>query len=188
MNFNERLVDYIAYGLKTYSTVEDKLFIDLVATLDSSVKVMCRKTLMKEISNRAIDDSERTKSMLKDAKYVATSSDIWSCSRHGYLGVVATAIMPNYKRVNRALACRHFENPHSGERIAELLIDVHDSNDLALPKLVGSISDNGGNIVKAFNIAGIDSKEERRDVVGDNLVDLLDELETIENALPSHQR
>lgn len=42
-------------------------------------------------------------------------------------GLFATTMLPNYKRSNRAIACRHFENPHEGERIASLLIGVRQS-------------------------------------------------------------
>lgn len=187
-NFNERLVDFIVYSLKPYNTVEDKYFIDLVHSLDNNVNVISRKKLMSEISKRAQADKDQTVFMLREAKYVATSADIWSCSRHGYMGVTITAILPSFKRVSRAIACRHFENPHSGARIASLLLDVHEESSLGPPRLVASVTDNGSNIVSAHDIAGIDTIEDRDRFTDPNIVELLKELNELDKALPSHFR
>lgn len=93
------------------------------------------------------------------------------------MGVTATAILPSFERVSRAIACKHFKNPHSGSRIAELIADVHEAHGLA-ENLVGTITDNGGNIVKAFKIASVDTRDE----------DLEDEFAALADTLPSHQR
>lgn len=187
-NFNEAVTSYVVNSLRPYSTVEDKYFRDVIHTLDSNIKVMSRRNLMTTIAERAQADKDHTKFLLRDAKYVATSADIWSCSRHGYLGVIVTAILPSYKRVSRAIACRHFKNPHDGERIANLLIEIHEECEFEPPRLVSSVTDNGANIVKAFDLFGVDSIEERKRLVGSNIAALLEELESIDQYLPSHHR
>lgn len=150
----------------------------MFAVLDPNVKVMNRKKLMSAVSLKAQKDHDDTVAMLAKSKYVATSADIWSCSNHGYMGMIATTINANFERVSRAIACKHFPNPHSGQRVAEIIIDVHQSYDLELSKLVGTITDNGGNLVKAFGIGAVDS----------NIQYLLQELDELSNTLPKHQR
>lgn len=177
-NFNEALVDYVALSLKPYTTVEDVRFKTLVKTLDPSIKVMGRKVLMGKITNKSDLDQQKSTSLFADAKYVGTAADIWSCSRHGYMGMVATTITPSFQRVTRAIACKHFENPHSGSRIAELIADVHEDKNLGLEKLTGCAIDNGANIVKAFNIGEVDS----------SFKNLLAELDHLVDTLPKHNR
>lgn len=177
-NFNEALQRFVVYGMKTYSTVDDPYFEDMIATLDPRVKVMSRQTLMRRISTMAEKDHEKTKAMLKEAKYVGTGADIWSCSQHGYMGVTATFLLPSFVRVNRALACEHFKNPHNGPRIAQLISGVHERYDLEPPQLVGSVTDNGPNVVSAFTIGSVDSQV---DPIQAELMELAD-------TLPSHQR
>lgn len=177
-NFDEALLEYVTFTLKPYSTVEDPYFMKMITILDPSVKIMTRKTLMRRIAKMAEDDHENSTAVLAKGKYIATGADIWSCAKHGYLGVTATTILPSFERVNRAIACKHFKNPHNGPRIAELIGEVHDEHGLATPKLRGTVTDNEGNIVNAFNIASVDTE----------LVELKDELLDLVNTLPSHQR
>lgn len=178
MNFDEAVFEYVVFNLRPYSTVNNPQFRRMFAIADPSLKVMSQQKLDGIISSRAQSDREQTITLLKHAKYVATSADMWSCSKHGYMGMTATTILPTYQRVNRAISCKHFENPHTGERIAELIAETHESFDLFVPKLVGSITDNEFSIVKAFNIGSVDA----------NVKALLDELAHLTDTLPPHNR
>lgn len=168
----------MAFNLRPFNTVDNKEFRHLISVLDPTAKVMGRKKFMGHLSSKASMDRQGTFDMFKDAKYIATSADIWSCSNHGYMGMTATTILSNFERMSRAIACKHFVNPHTGARIAGIIGEVHQSYGLDLLQLVGTITDNGGNMVKAFGIAAIDA----------NVVLLLEELEGLYETLPKHQR
>lgn len=177
-NFEEAVTDYIVYNLRPYNTVDNKEFRHLVALLDPTMKLMGRTKLMRTVQARAQKDRQVTIETFRNAKYVATSADVWSCTKHGYIGMTASTILPTFERVSRAIACKHFKNPHSGEKIAEIIADVHQSLELELTQLVGTITDNGGNIVKAFNIGAVDS----------NIKFVIQELINLSKTLPKHQR
>lgn len=63
-------------------------------------------------------------------------------------------------RVSAALACKRFEGTHSHDRVADMLADVYTEFDLDTQKVVGTVTDNGSNFVKAFKEFGIDSQSE----------------------------
>lgn len=173
------MTDYIIYNLRPFNTVEKPEFRRMVAVLDPAIKIMARRQFMGELGSRASKDRKGTLEMFNNSKYVATAADIWSCSHHGYMGMTASTIDPTtYKRISRAIACKHFENPHSGKRIAELICEVHTTLGLDLDMLVGTITDRGANIIKAFKIGAIDS----------NVQYLLEELADLKNTLPKHQK
>lgn len=177
-NFDESVFEYVVYNLRPYSTVVNPQFRRMFKVANPSIKVMGHNKLDNMISSRAQRDREQTIKLFNGVKYVATSADMWSCSKHGYMGMTATAILPTYKRVNRAISCEHFQNPHTGPRIAELIARKHESLDLVPPKLVGTVTDNGQNIVNAFDMGSIDS----------NVKTLLDELAHLVDTLPNHNR
>lgn len=61
-----------------------------------------------------------------------------------------------WERKSAALACRRFSGTHSFENIANLLSGICDEFNLPVEKIVGSVTDNGSNFVKAFREFGID--------------------------------
>lgn len=185
-NVDEALIEYISKSLKPYSTVEDPNFIKLVKVIDPSIKVMGRKNVIQGIAAHFNKCQEYSRNIFDQAQFVATAADIWSCSRHGYMGVTATVLTQNFERINRAIACKHFKNPHDGERIAEIISNIHDSFGLVYPRLCGTITDNGRNIVRAFNLAGIINEDEA--TLDDPVNALVEELQDIKVHLPTHQR
>lgn len=182
------MIDYISKSLKPYSTVEDPNFIKLLKVIDPTIEVMSRKAVMEGIAVKYKNCQDSTREIFDKAQFVATAADIWSCSRHGYMGVTATMLTPNFERVNRAIACKHFKNPHDGPSIAEMISNIHDSFGLLHPKLCGTVTDNGRNIVRAFNLAGIDSQVNLQDHLDAQVITLMEELRELNINLPAHQR
>lgn len=61
-----------------------------------------------------------------------------------------TCIDGQYRRHNRAIACQHFKNPHSSQRIRELVHKVYNEIIPAHCEIVGTVTDNGSNMLGAF--------------------------------------
>lgn len=207
--FDERVIDFVVHGMKPFSVVDDDSFVNLFK-FDPDIKVMSRRTLMRQISTRTKEDREETVSLLASVKYAATMTDIWSTKHHGFLGVSGHWLDHDFKRHSRVLACPHFKNPHSGDRIAKKLGKVHDTYGLRGENLVASTTDNAKNMIKAFEDFGVklipdpdeseaeessdDESDEESNVHEAGLetdeadVQVEDENDMIEVELPAHQR
>lgn len=126
----------------------------------SAITVMSRRTLMKRIAARMSQDHSETLVELAKTDYVSTMTDVWSTKHHSYLGVSAHWLDENLQRRSRVLACPHFRNPHSGERIASSLQAIHDGHELGGDKLVSTTTDNASNMVNAFVYYGVVLEED----------------------------
>ncbi|CAB0037538.1 unnamed protein product [Trichogramma brassicae] len=59
------------------------------------------------------------------------------------------------ERKSAALACRRFQGTHSFDRVSEILFNINDDYDLlANDKIIGTVTNNCSNFVKAFNTFG----------------------------------
>lgn len=54
------------------------------------------------------------------------------------------------ERESAALSCRHFSSPHTYNRIAELLEEIHTEYRLTTDTIVAPVTDNASNFAKAF--------------------------------------
>lgn len=63
------------------------------------------------------------------------------------------------KRKSVAIACKRFEGPHTSERIATLLDEIHQNFELNPEKLTSTVTDNASNFAKAFKVYGIDADQ-----------------------------
>lgn len=180
-NFEQDLANYVVYAIKPFSTPDDEYFKKMIQGLDPKINVISRSTLMKRIDDSKKVSKEEVKDSVSKAKYVCTAADIWSGNHHAYMGCSAHWINENFERQSRVLACRHFESPHTAERIGEILCGVHAEYGLEAPRIVASVTDNARNMIKAFEVFGI---EFEHDDEFDEAVDL----EFPEYILPKHLR
>lgn len=160
---------------------------------------MSRSTLMRRMDDRKKEEQVAVVRELAKVDKVCTLADGWSSRHHGFLGVSAHWLDNNLERRSRVLACTHFRNPHTAERIGELLFKVHNDNNLGPTQIVSTLTDNEFSMVKAFKLFGVNllpNQEEGQEDDG-NLSDDDDELDDvpleIEEAdgriyLPKHQR
>lgn len=187
--FDQKIVNYIK-SMKPFSTVDDEYFVDIFSSI-TDLKVMSRTTLMRRIKEEKERDSNDTKTSLANAEPVCTVADIWSTKHHGYLGVTCHWLDENLERRSRVLTCKNFKNPHTAERIAELLSFIHEDHGLTVGKIVSTITDNASNMVKAFRTFGVnlrvnDDEEENNSSEEEVISETEDGLMSI--YLPNHQR
>ena len=83
---------------------------------------------------------------------VSLTTDLWSSrAKHGYIGVTAAWITPNFKVKDIMLEIKYTPLPHTADAIAELLFECISSWDLN-GCVTAIVTDNGLNIKAAFPI------------------------------------
>ena len=76
-------------------------------------------------------------SMLRSARYVATTADCWSANKKSYLGVTAHWMDPVTRERHQAiLACKRLLGRHTYSHLAAQLSSIHEDFELPLDKLV----------------------------------------------------
>jgi len=163
-------------------TVEKPSFIELVTGLVPSRSVFCRKTLSVRIDTKYANMLSDLKAQLADVRYVCTSADIWSSHNKSYMGVTAHWIGGAFVRKSATLACRRFTGPHTYDRIAEVIAEVHGDFDLPLTKITGTVTDNASNFAKAFKTFAAPDSDDSDDEEDDDDPQFVSVLEIIEQA------
>uniref|UniRef100_A0A3Q2NTB9 HAT C-terminal dimerisation domain-containing protein n=1 Tax=Fundulus heteroclitus TaxID=8078 RepID=A0A3Q2NTB9_FUNHE len=92
------------------------------------------------------------KAALKDVHFVSTAADIWSANNRSCLGLTVHWISESTLERNKvASACRRIRGRHTYDVIGTEIENVHSSYGL-LNKVVATVTDNGSNFVKAFQV------------------------------------
>ncbi|EXX74628.1 hypothetical protein RirG_049360 [Rhizophagus irregularis DAOM 197198w] len=96
---------------------------------------------------------ENLKNILNEtAATVSLTTDLWSSrAKHGYIGITAAWITPNFKVKDVMLEIKYAPSPHTANLVAELLYDCISSWDLN-GRVTAIITDNGSNMKAAFPI------------------------------------
>lgn len=155
---------------------------------------MSRKTLMTRIATQNKKDHDETQETLAKTKTVCTMADIWSTKHHGYMGVSCHWLNDNMERRSRVLACQNFKNPHTAERIADVIFSVHENYKIDVGKIISTITDNASNMIKSFKLFGVrlDDEDEEEVVEPDGENEALNDDQLDDDStsiyLPKHQR
>lgn len=158
INLDKLIVNFVVDTMSPMSIVENKSFRALIEgaqQLTHPPKLMCRRTYNNKIADAYTEYKGSLKNRLKAAQFVCTTADIWSSSRRSYLGMTVHWIdSDTFARNSSSLACRRFKGSHTFDKIAELIIEIHEEYDLRLSQITKTVTDNGSNMVKAFKIFG----------------------------------
>jgi len=217
LNFTGNLVKFFSSSLIPLNAVEDENFISMLKGLniqDYGINVPSRRSLCRLIANQYKFEAENVRGVLKEVKYVCTTTDVWSSRTRSFLGVTVHWIdYKTYERRSRAIACRRLCGVHSYDAIAEKLNSIHAQFDLNERKIVATVTDNGSNFVKAFKHFGVemeslstgnesgnqkndeyaeiemleDSGVDKKDCDNDDELELHEEIDVPKN-LPAHLR
>lgn len=150
---SELLVKFIINAMVPLRTVEDPYFRKLIG----SQTIISRRTLSRRIEDWYTKSEESITEMCRTPQYICTTCDIWSGKKRSFFGVTAHWITENFERKSAALACRRFNNKHTGERIANLLTEIHVAYEIE-DKIVATVTDNASNFRKAFSLYGVKRK------------------------------
>ncbi|KAL3981353.1 GON-4-like protein [Sarotherodon galilaeus] len=141
------------------------------------------------------------KTTLNEIDFVSTTTDIWTANNRSYMGVTLHWISrTTLERHKVALACRRIRGRHTYDVIGTEIENIHSSYGL-LNKVVATVTDNGSNFVKGFQVyhpvtESDDETEEEESTPKDDDVTFSDlsEILSAENesdgqlSLPPHRR
>lgn len=137
------------------SLVDCPEFRDLLKEMDKHYRIPYRKKLGQQIGNVYEDLRKKISKVLTASRKLNICCDIWTKQgmTASFLGVTVHLFLPDdNQRHSITLAVKVFEQPHTGERIATLLLSILDEWEIPYWKVFRSLSDNRSNIVKAFHI------------------------------------
>ena len=163
----QKLAVFIGASNVAFSLVENEEFRDLLHELDPRYKVPNRKAICQEIDKVYQQLKERIKSVLDDSSSISLCADIWSKPgmTASFLGITAHCFTLNTdNRHTLCIGLKRFPSPHTGARIAELLQTVVDQWCIDSSKLFRVLTDNGSNMVAAFNIIDEDTDTSENDI------------------------
>ena len=121
---------------------------------------------MKDCGQLTMEVKNRIRTALQNAKKVSVTMDIWSSTKckNSYLGV--TVHLFNHKTKRREsyrIACRKFDQAHTGENIARMIHTIFVEYGIE-EKVFYCLSDNGSNMKKGLRLV-----EEGSDVMDEDL-------------------
>lgn len=157
--------NYIIRSMRPITEVENRGFIDLMYTAAPSYNLPSRKSMRLKVVNSSHKVAEKIKAELTGVMFSAAQTDIWSSRcMHGFFGMCVSYILNGELRT-RVIACDRFTGKHNADNIAAAYNSVITSYGLD-GKMVGMITDNASNMVKAFdsivvaNDVGVDEHDD----------------------------
>ena len=153
------------------SVVSAPCFKKLVSDLNPHARTPGPDKTRKEINQLWDRVRGALKNAIEIARKVQVTTDIWTSKNlvASYLGLTIHFFNPKTRRRNAfTIACREFPNPHTGEMIAQKLVEI--CREFGMEKKTEFINcDNGSNMVASFRFM--------QNVDDDSTVDAFDETE-----------
>jgi hypothetical protein len=145
-------------AVKPLSEVENPEFrrlIEEVAEAPADIIVPSRRIITDRLEKRFVLAKDALKQKLQKVTHVCTTADGWSCRRRHYMGVTVHWLDPDtLARKSACLGIKRVKHKHTHDVIASTLSRLHAEFGLRVEKIVRTITDNGSNFVKAFDVFG----------------------------------
>ena len=158
---------------------DNEEFRDFVQELDPRYSSIPRRGAPnKEIEVIMVEIKQKIKALLQTARKINLTADIWSKKgmSSSFLGVTAHFFnRKDHKRYTLTLSVPLFETPHTGYRILRQLNIILSEYDIGIKRIGIVLTDNGSNMIKAFNADLLHNLEEEEDEKLEQDVELIDE-------------
>ena len=151
---NRAVAYFLAKDMQPVYTVEKSGFKFLVSKLNPRYSLPSRKNFTEvEIPKLYVEVRDTVvKTKLAEMEFFAATTDLWtSRAKHPYLSLTVHFLDPSWSLQAITLETVPLFEDHSGQNIAEALVDVLGNWCLELAKLVATTTDNGSNFIAAFN-------------------------------------
>jgi hypothetical protein len=135
------------------STITNPAYKEKMVQFDPSFVVPGEQKIKTMIVKSYHHNYENLKNILSEtAATVSLTTDLWSSrAKHGYIGVTAAWITPNFQVKDVMLEIKYAPSSHTANLVAELLYECISSWDLN-GRITAIITDNGSNMKAAFPI------------------------------------
>uniref|UniRef100_A0A3Q4MWI7 HAT C-terminal dimerisation domain-containing protein n=1 Tax=Neolamprologus brichardi TaxID=32507 RepID=A0A3Q4MWI7_NEOBR len=148
------VAQYIVEEMLPINTVDSPSFRAIIKKIPTSVNAeLPHRTTFTSYLEKEFTEMERNlKAALNEIDFVSTTADIWTANNRSYMGVTLHWIRrTTLERHKVALACRRICGRHTYDVIGTEIENIHSSYGL-LNKVVATVTDNGSNFVKAFQV------------------------------------
>ncbi len=191
---NKAIARYVVENMQPVSTVESPAFRQLVSMITclGGTRQMGRKTFSNYLDKEYSKMESELKTTFEGLDYIATTADIWSVHNRSFLGMTAHWInTATLQRQKAALACKRIKGRHTYDVIAAEIDHIHSLYGLST-KVTATVTDNGSNFVKAFQMyqpeSLSDDDEDDEEVTFTDVADVFDTSTEEGIVLPPHQR
>jgi len=149
---DKHLIDLICQGLLPFRIVELPAFRKFVQILQPDVHVISRSTVKRRLNQATEEMKMKIKTVFSNINYVATTTDCWTASRQGFIGLTAHWIdHTTLERQSAALACKKLKGSHTFDVLASAIDEIHSDYGIR-DKVIRTTTDNGSNFLKAFSM------------------------------------
>ena len=157
---HRRLVEMIAVDCQPFSIVDDAGFQRLIHSLEPRYKIPSRKYIAEKITPTVYEEiRESVATAISNAMNFSFTTDIWSTiiSSHSLISLTCHWITDEFERKFALLQAQEFDESHTGQHIAEVLLSMLSSWNIDKSKVHLFIRDNASNMVKAMSDATLPS-------------------------------
>ena len=149
----ESLLKWMLLTNQPISTVTNPAYKEKMAQFDPSFVVPGEQKIKTMITKSYQHNYQNLKNILSEtAAMVSLTTDLWtSRAKHGYIGITATWITPDFKVKDVMLEIKYAPSPHTANIVAELLYECISSWDLN-ERVTAIVTDSGSNMKAAFPI------------------------------------
>jgi hypothetical protein len=153
INAEKKLAYFLASTRYPYNIVYCHQFRELLEYLDNKFIIPGKLKLTSHALKIEEEMIDNIKNLLKEAKKVSLTTDLWSCKglSNSFIAITAhffTLKDKNYHKV--LLGLQVFNDRHTGENVKNIVQKVLNSYDYDFDKIIRIITDNGSNMIKAF--------------------------------------
>uniref|UniRef100_A0A3Q2P448 HAT C-terminal dimerisation domain-containing protein n=1 Tax=Fundulus heteroclitus TaxID=8078 RepID=A0A3Q2P448_FUNHE len=145
---------YVVEEMLPLNTIDSLSFRAIINKIPTTISAeLPHRTSFSSYPEKLYGEMERSlKAALKDVHFVSTTADIWSANNRSYLGLTLHWISKSTLEHNKAaLACRKICGRHTYDVIGAEIENIHSSYGL-LNKVVATVTNNGSNFVKGFQV------------------------------------
>lgn len=151
----DAIASYLAKDMVPINTVTKDGFKNLILTLDKRYRIPSRTFFTQAIQNMYLKCRKKVEAELKEVKYYATTTDMWSSrTTEPYQSLTVHFICEDFELKSRCLQTSYFPTDHTGENIASALKDALAGWGLNEEGQVCVTTDNAANIIRAVEING----------------------------------
>ena len=163
---DDKIVKFIIRSAQPFMLVREPSFVDLLQTLQPGKNVMCYRTLMKMLKQKFMDMRRQMKMEFGEVKYICVTGDVWTTGHRTFLGMTAHILTTHLERKSYAIACSRVRDSLTYDVLTKVVLDILEQYNIEF-KVVGMVTDNGTNFVKAFRLFEQDHDTENEDESSD---------------------
>ena len=150
---NDAVARFLAQDMQPFYTVEKPVFKRMVRMLDPKYSLLSRKYFSDTEIPRLYSELKEgvVKPAVQGADYFTATTDLWASSaKHPYLSFTVHFIANDWELRSFCLDTVPVFEDHTGQNLAETVLDIHGNWELQSEQLVCTTTDNGSNFIAAF--------------------------------------